>query len=156
MESVGTGCGNCFETTVYRLSLVKERTVEYTTTSPKAIVEMMDKVFDAGALPEEHLWCVAVDTKCHVLGLFEVSHGATNWSAASPKDVFKRVLLCGGVGFFLVHNHPSGDVHPSKEDNQMTRKMHKGGEILELTLMDHIIIGDKDYYSYAEEGGLNV
>lgn len=147
------------KTNVYKLSLIKEKAVDYSyrefrLNNPKAVVELMDKVYDIGNLPEEHVWCIAVDAKMHILGLFEVSHGSINWSSASPKDIFKRVLLCGGLGFFMVHNHPSGDIHPSQEDTLITRRMKECGELLEVKLYDHIIIGENDYYSYSEEGQL--
>lgn len=140
---------------VYSLALVKEKAVDYNYRSfrannPWSIRDMMNDIFDAENLPEEHVWCIAVDAKCKINGLFEVSHGSVNYSSASPKDIIKRVLLCGAVGFIVVHNHPSGSVEPSKDDDQMTKNLKMCADMMELNMLDHIIIGE-GYYSYNEE-----
>lgn len=140
---------------IYSLALVKEKAVDYNYRSfrannPRSIRDMMNEIFDAENLPEEYVWCIAVDAKCKINGLFEVSHGSVNYSSASPKDIIKRVLLCGAVAFIVVHNHPSGSVEPSKDDDQMTKNLKMCADMMELNMLDHIIIGE-GYYSYNEE-----
>lgn len=140
---------------VYSLALVKEKAVDYNyrrfhANNPQSIQFMMNEIFDAENLPEEYVWCIAVDAKCKINGLFEVSHGSVNYSSASPKDIIKRVLLCGAVAFIVVHNHPSGNVEPSKDDDQMTKNLKMCADMMELNMLDHIIIGE-GYYSYSEE-----
>lgn len=140
---------------IYSLALVKEKAVDYNyryfrANNPWLIRDMMNEIFDAENLPEEYVWCIAVDSKCKINGLFEVSHGSVNYSSASPKDIIKRVLLCGAVGFIVVHNHPSGSVEPSKDDDQMTKNLKMCADMMELNMLDHIIIGE-GYYSYNEE-----
>ncbi|MBO7734029.1 MAG: JAB domain-containing protein [Methanobrevibacter sp.] len=147
------------KTNIYKLSLVKEKTVDYNyrlfrASNPQSIQFMMNEIFDAENLPEEYVWCIAVDAKCKINGLFEISHGSINYSSASPKDIIKRVLLCGAVGFIIVHNHPSGSIEPSNDDNQITKNLKMCADMMELNMLDHIIIGENCYYSYQEEGKL--
>lgn len=143
------------KTNIYSLALVKEKAIDYNyrlfrANNPQSIQFMMNEIFDAENLPEEYVWCIAVDAKCKINGLFEVSHGSVNYSSASPKDIIKRVLLCGAVAFIVVHNHPSGNVEPSKDDDQMTKNLKICADMMELNILDHIIIGE-GYYSYSEE-----
>lgn len=94
---------------------------------------------------------IATDTKQKVLGVFEISHGTVNTSLISPREVFIRALLCGADYIILVHNHPSGNSHPSMEDKKVTERIKECGELMNIKLLDHIIIGD-DYYSFQEIG----
>lgn len=134
--------------------LVKEYSKNYPElgdlNNPKKIMEMMNKVFLANVQPEEHMWVIAMDIKCHPIGIFEVAKGAVNSCAASPREIFVRLCLCGAACFVLVHNHPSGDVTPSKEDKEFTERIVEAGKILNIECVDHIIIGDS-YYSFSEK-----
>lgn len=98
---------------------------------------------------EEYIYLLAVDTKCKLIGLFEVSHGTVNSSLITPREVLIRALLCGAVGIFLVHNHPSDGSEPSKEDCLITERMKQACELVGIKLFDHIIIGN-GYYSFRE------
>lgn len=134
--------------------LVKEYSKNYPSekdlNTPKKIMEMMNKVFLANVQPEEHMWVIAMDIKCHPIGIFEVAKGVVNSCAASPREIFVRLCLCGAACFVLVHNHPSGDVTPSKEDKEFTERIVEAGKILNIECVDHIIIGDS-YYSFSEK-----
>lgn len=145
------------KTNVYRLSLVKEKAVDYRVRdfrvmNPNKVAEFMNLVFNAKDLPEEHLWTICCDSQMHVVGVFEVSHGTVDSASASPKDILKRVLVSGANGFIVVHNHPSGSCYPSDDDNTITRRLYELGRLLDLRLLDHVIIGDGVNYSYKEEG----
>lgn len=101
--------------------LIKERAYNYSNSTgnlsnPDAIVNLMNDVFRMNKLSEEYLYMIALNTKCHPIGVFEVSHGASNYSVCNPREIFNRLLLCGANSFVLLHNHPSGDSTPSKED----------------------------------------
>lgn len=117
--------------------------------SPERITDMMNAVYKANALPEEYVWVIALNTKCVPIGIFEVFHGTVNASLISPREIFVRMLLCGATNFVLVHNHPSGDTTPSEEDIKVTQRVKDGGDLLNVKLLDHIIIGN-DYYSFQE------
>ena len=117
--------------------------------SPEKIVDMLNYIFNAKYKAEEHLWLIALDTKCNPTGVFEVSHGIVNTSLSSPREVFVRLCLIGAINFILVHNHPSGDTTPSKSDMEVTSRMKECGNMMNIPLLDHIIIGD-GYYSFKE------
>lgn len=117
-------------------------------------VGLLNAMFQAEMLAEEHMWEVCLDTKNRVLGVFEVSHGAVSYSVCNPREVFLRALAIGAVRVVLAHNHPSGDATPSTDDDRATDSIRKAGELLQMPLLDHIIIGDRAYYSYKDVGKL--
>ena len=117
--------------------------------SPEKIVDMLNYIFNAKYKAEEHLWLIALDTKCNPMGVFEVSHGTADASMSSPREVFVRLCLIGALRFIIVHNHPSGDTTPSKGDMEVTSRMRECGNMMNIQLLDHIIIGD-NYYSFKE------
>lgn len=141
------------------LTLVKESATNYTLQEnlrhPSRIAQFMRDMYNAHNLPEEHLWAIAFTNKLKPIGVFEISHGSISNTIVDPKAIFQRILLCAAGGFVICHNHPSNDPHPSKEDLDMTRKVKEGADILEISMIDHIIIGDETYYSFAEEGTIN-
>ncbi len=97
----------------------------------------------------ELLLLVLFDRKNMFLGDEVVSVGTSNASLVSPSEVFRSALRKRAEFIVLLHNHPSGDPHPSKEDEQVTRRIRECGDLLEIPLMDHIIIGDNCYYSFS-------
>ncbi len=101
---------------------------------------------------EEVLICAFFDVKCNFLGDVEISKGSVNFAYVSPRDIFRHAFDYEAVLFVILHNHPSGDSFPSEDDIQITKRIEKGARILELELVDHIIIGDKKYYSFKENG----
>lgn len=81
-----------------------------------------------------------------------LSIGTANSAFISPRDVFIHALKAGACNVVLLHNHPGGDPTPSRNDTDITNKIRKSGMMLDINLLDHIIIGDKTYFSYAEKG----
>lgn len=132
--------------------LVKEKSQNYPEeklNNPQKIVDMMNSVYHANICTEEYVWLLALNGNCKLIGTFEVSHGLMDASLVSPRETFIKLLLCGANKFVLVHNHPSGNCYPSTEDKKTTERMRKAGELMNITMIDHIIIGD-DYYSFQE------
>lgn len=138
------------------ISLVKEESKNYpeidTINSPENVCKMMNWVFKANVKAEEHSWIIALDTKINIRGVFEVSHGTINGAIISPREIFTRLCLCGAVSFIMVHNHPSGDVMPSYEDIKVTSRLKEAGTLMGIELVDHIIIGNDDFYSMRQSG----
>ena len=139
----------------YKLKLVKENLAQYNAVSkqlntPKKVVDLINAL-ELNTEPEEVLSLITVDVKNNVTGIFEVSRGHLSASIAHPREVFKRAILNNAHGIFLVHNHPSGDVTPSKADIEVTKTIKKSGELLQIKLIDHIIVGD-GCYSFLENG----
>lgn len=135
--------------------LVKETSTNYQEkqlNSPNKIVDMFNHIFNASKLAEEYAWVLAMDSKSHCIGVFELSHGTVNMSLISPREIFVRLCLVGAANFVLIHNHPSGDITPSKEDELVTDKVRVAGLMMGIDMLDHIIIGDDCYYSFNENG----
>lgn len=127
--------------------------------SPEKIQELFcKKPFFLNKRTEESFFVVGFNAKNVPLGVFEISRGTLNASLVAPREIFKKVILLNALSIALIHNHPSGDLTPSKEDFAVTKKIKKGCDILDIKLLDHIIIpGDgflgsysKSYYSFRE------
>ncbi len=102
-------------------------------------------------LEQEVLLCMMLDTKNHLLGEKKIFLGTVNASLVSPRELFLEALRFQAVHIILVHNHPSGDPAPSREDVQITQRVRQGGELLGIYLLDHIIIGEHTYISFREK-----
>lgn len=107
---------------------------------------------DLRHLETERLMVVMLNTKHMFLGDFELSKGTVNASMASPRETFINALKAGAVYIVLIHNHPSGDPSPSKEDILTTKRIKEAGNIIGISLIDHIIIGDNKYISLKQRG----
>lgn len=115
------------------------------------VAKMMEKELMLSGYAEEYVFMLALDTVMHPLGIFEVTHGTVNANLVGKREIFIRALLCGAVNIILIHNHPSMNVTPSTEDRKVAGKIKEGGELLGVTLLDFIIIGD-GFLSFREEG----
>ena len=85
-----------------------------------------------------------------VQGWSLVSIGGLGGTVADPKVIFQNALLANAAGIILAHNHPSGNLRPSEADLQVTKRLRQAGEFLDLPVLDHIIISDEGYYSFAD------
>lgn len=99
---------------------------------------------------QECVWCLMLDTKNAFLGETMISQGTVNMSMLSPREIFLTALNQRAVSIALVHNHPSGDPTPSEADIISTRRIREAGDLLGITLLDHIVIGDGCYESMLE------
>ena len=115
-----------------------------------------DKVFDFYKTKinssQEQFYCVYLDAGKKVIEEKLLFIGTANYSLIHPRDIFKEAYLINATGVICVHNHPSGDVKPSKEDINMTIRLREVGVIMGIKVIDHIIIGDDKYYSFLENG----
>jgi DNA repair protein RadC len=103
---------------------------------------------------QENVICMMLDTKNHFLGDVPLTRGTVNISLISPRELFLEALAYHAVHLILVHNHPSGDPSPSREDLQITERIRRAGELLGITLLDHIIIGDRQFVSLRQRGNI--
>lgn len=101
---------------------------------------------------EEYLYMICMNVKLEATGLFELSHGNVNSSIVSVREMFQKALLANAVSIIVMHNHPSGDPTPSREDIQVTKRMVECGDLLGIQVLDHIIIGRPGYSSLKEKG----
>jgi DNA repair protein RadC len=128
--------------------------------SPEAAFNLWQEVVadDPGHEPDkEHLVAVLVNSKMRMIGYHVVSVGSLNEAIAHPREVFRAAILAGAYAFILMHNHPSGDPTPSQADMRVTRKIVEAGKIMDISLLDHVIVGSADggrapYYSFREAG----
>ncbi len=103
-------------------------------------------------LQQEHLKIVFLDTKNQIITDKFLTVGTVNASLINPREVFIQALRHNAVHVILLHNHPSGDPAPSREDISITRRIIEAGDIIGIKLLDHIIIGDGNYISLKERG----
>lgn len=87
-----------------------------------------------------------------VLGVYEVSSGGITGTVADPKLIFMAALKASACGIIISHNHPSGNLKPSRPDEELTKKIREAGRLLDIQVLDHIIITSEGYYSFADEG----
>ena len=104
---------------------------------------------------QEQLLVMMLNTKNHLLGEEIISKGTVNASLISPREIFIRALHYHAVYLILVHNHPSGDPKPSREDIKITKRIQESGNLIGIELLDHLIIGDHRYVSFRESGLLS-
>ena len=105
-------------------------------------------------LEQEKILLLLLDNKSNLLGEKVIFTGTVNASIVSPREIYLEALKYHAVGIILLHNHPSGDPTPSDADRRMTRKVREAGSFLDIPLLDHIVLGDKNYVSFREKGYL--
>lgn len=103
---------------------------------------------------EEYLYMICMNTKNKIIGVFELSHGTVNSSIFSVREIFQKALLANAVNIILMHNHPSGDPTPSREDVVVTERAKEAGKLIGIDILDHIIVGDGRYCSLKERGNI--
>jgi len=96
---------------------------------------------------KEHFLVLCLDTRNNVINCRAISMGSLDTSIVHPREVFKEAISSSAASVILVHNHPSGDPEPSKEDIELTKRLAKAGEIMGIEVLDHIIVCDKSYSS---------
>lgn len=139
------------------LRLVCEKTCEYNPTiihTSADVVKFIDDLEDIRNHTEERIYCVAMNTKNKIIGFSQIAQGSINTCSLDIKELFKTILLCNASKFILIHNHPSGDSTPSKNDYQMTEKIKEASKIMGIEFLDHIVIAQNGYTScYNIKGG---
>ena len=123
--------------------------------SPEKVFQMLNTYFRLGSRTEEYVYMIAVDTKSHILGVLELSHGTVNSSFSGTREIFMKALICGAVGIIITHNHPSGDISPSRSDIQTEQHIAKAGKLMGVSLMDYLICSNKEYFSFGEKNMLS-
>ncbi len=101
---------------------------------------------------KEYFKIILLDTKNNIKKISEISVGSLNSSIVHPREVFSEAVASSASSVILVHNHPSGESEPSREDISLTNRLDECGKILGIKILDHIIIGDGVFYSFKEEG----
>ncbi len=100
----------------------------------------------------ENVYIMLLNAKNIYIDDIHISMGTVNSAPVSSREILRKALSLNAVGIIMVHNHPSGDPAPSREDILITQKMNKAGELVDIKLLDSIIIGDGTYVSLKEKG----
>ncbi len=101
--------------------------------------------------PHEEFWIILLDRANQVIFRRRISSGSLSGSLADPKLIFKTAVDHYASSLILVHNHPSGNIEPSASDIKLTKKVKAAGEVLDIAVLDHLIIGEAKYFSFADE-----
>mgnify|MGYP000209009051 FL=1 len=119
-------------------------------TTPQSIADYYMQ--DMRHLPREQVMLLMLDSKNKLIKDTVISSGSVNLSIVPVREILIQALKEDAVNMILVHNHPSGDPSPSSEDIRVTKRLKEAGDLIGITLMDHIIIGDNKYISLKEQG----
>lgn len=119
--------------------------------SPENVAELATGYLRLNEESEEYLYMICLNVKNKIIGVFELSHGNVNSSIVGVREMFQKALLANAVSIIVMHNHPSGDPTPSREDINVTKRMVEAGKIVGVEVLDHIIVGDS-YCSLKEKG----
>jgi len=119
--------------------------------SPKAVYDLCR---DLQLESDEHAVIVLANQRYGLIRRMEVARGGLTETLFDVRVVMRECLLNNATVLFLVHNHPSGDTMPSREDDNLTKKMQDAARLLRIHLADHVIIGNGNYFSYQENGKL--
>jgi DNA repair protein RadC len=142
-----------YQVPVYKVQLVKEDSISSDISSidqPSQVAAMV--MDDLRNEDREKFMIVMLNTKNKVIGFNLVSMGTLNASIVHPREVFKPAIIAGAGSVILIHNHPSGDPSPSQEDIEVTKRMVASGDVLGITVRDHLVIGDGVFVSFREKG----
>jgi DNA repair protein RadC len=107
---------------------------------------------DLRYLQKEHFVCLFLNTKNHIVGQETLSMGSLNASIVHPREVFRAAIKRSSASIICAHNHPSGDPTPSPEDIEITARLSEAGRIIGIDVLDHIVIGDRNFVSLKEKG----
>ncbi len=118
-------------------------------TSSKSVFNVMHPII--GELKHEEFWIIYLNNANKILFQEQISKGGLTQTVVDTRLVFKRALETSATGLILCHNHPSGRINPSHADKLLTQKLKEGGEILDIKVLDHVIISDQVYFSFADE-----
>ena len=121
-------------------------------TSSNSVFEYVQPII--GELPHEEFWILYLNNSNKIIKSAQLSKGGITGTIVDVRLAFKEALQLGAVGIILAHNHPSGTLKPSQADIQLTKKLKMAGESLDIKVLDHLIITEKAYFSFADENVL--
>lgn len=106
----------------------------------------------ASDLNYEKFWVILLDQANKLIKIVEISEGGVAGTVADPKKIFRNALEHNASSMIVCHNHPSGQLIPSEADKQITKKIVQSGQMLDIKVLDHLIIGHEKYFSFSDEG----
>lgn len=134
-----------------RLQVVKDKSLKYKVkrfNNPQIVFDSVKKLI--GEADREYLFVINLNVKNEPCSIEVCSMGSLTSTMISPREVFKSAIIRNADKIMIAHNHPSGSVEPSNSDIMATQALVKASKIIGISLIDHIIVGDSSYFSFAE------
>lgn len=128
---------------------VKEKEIQRIS-SPADVAELM--IPEMSSFDREHFRALLLNTRNGILKIVTVAVGSLNAALVHPREIFKEAVISSAAGIIVVHNHPTGDPEPSREDKDLTERFSRCGKLIGIELIDHVIIGGTDFVSMKERG----
>ena len=129
---------------------VEEAIEQKKITSSTSVFEFMQPII--GELPHEEFWILYLNNSNKIIQHIQLSKGGITGTLVDVRLAFKNALELGATAIILCHNHPSGNLSPSGADKQLTQKLQTASQSLDIKILDHLIITEKSYFSFADEG----
>jgi|TARA_B110000037_G_scaffold8373_1_gene8985 DNA repair protein RadC len=136
--------------TLGRRLRLEQALIKPTITSSKSVFEIMQPTI--GNLQHEEFWVLLLNNSNVIINMTQLSKGGVTGTIVDIRMLFKRAMELLSVAIIVCHNHPSGKLSPSEADKNLTKKIKEAGNTLDIKLLDHLIITEKSYYSFADEG----
>ena len=121
-------------------------------TGSKSVYEIMNPILRE--LQHEEFWVIYLNNSNKIILNTQISKGGITGTVVDSRLIFKKAIELFATGLILCHNHPSGNLKPSQADIDITKKIRKGGESIDISVLDHLIVSERGYYSFADEGAL--
>lgn len=119
-------------------------------TSSSTVFELLQPLL--GELLHEEFWILYLNNANKIIEQYQISKGGITGTLVDVRITLRKALEVGAVSLILAHNHPSGNLNPSEADKQLTKKLKTASESLDIKILDHIIVTEKSYFSFADEG----
>lgn len=143
---------------VSKYSLVCEKVATYSTEqtalhSPDDVAEFLVRTVGTDGLMTEHFFVFCLNTRCRVIGFFDIASGCIDGCPVHPREVFQpAVAMPKTAAIIVAHNHPSGNPRPSEEDLDVTKRLVSAGRLLGIKVLDHAVVGDGIWCSLKQDG----
>ncbi len=118
--------------------------------SSNSVFEVLQPIL--GDLSHEEFWILYLNNANKIIEKFQISKGGITGTLVDVRITLRKALELGAVSLILAHNHPSGNLSPSDADKQLTQKLKTAGESMDIKILDHLIVTEKSYFSFADEG----
>lgn len=119
-------------------------------TSSNSVYELLQPII--GELAHEEFWILYLNNANKIIEQFQISKGGITGTLVDVRITLRKALELGAISIILAHNHPSGNLNPSEADKQLTTKLKTAAESLDIKVLDHLIVTEKSYFSFADEG----
>jgi len=126
----------------------------YKVNNPYMVCKSLNDTIKLSKQTQEVFGMITVNKRINTLGLFEINRGTVDKCTVDLRDIFQRAFLTNATAIIVFHNHPSGNLTPSKQDIELTQKIKEGCKLVGLQLLDHLIIAPDDNYSFKENNKL--